>query len=150
MIGILGIRGVIPLNCFPTICRHIGLIKTVPGQLAALPVEAAQLYVCDRLVDCQFHLRRREVLEPRPAEVVVRPALGVLARRKDAALDRLLEPGGLVFFERVQVVEPLEEEQVSDLLDDLQLVGDAAGSEGVPDAVDLVADVAGEHGRTLW
>jgi len=35
------------------------------------------------------------------------------------------------------------------LLDDFVGVGDAAGSEGVPDAVDLVADVACEHVRIL-
>jgi hypothetical protein len=45
----------------------------------------------------------------------------------------------------VQVVEAADEEQVGDLLDHLQRVRDAAGPEGVPDAVDLVLDVAGDH-----
>jgi hypothetical protein len=45
----------------------------------------------------------------------------------------------------VQVVEALEEEQVGDLLDDFQRVGDAAGPEGVPEGVDFGADFAGEH-----
>ena len=46
----------------------------------------------------------------------------------------------------MQVVEPLDEEQVGDLLDHFQRVGDAAGPEGIPDVVDLAADFAGEHG----
>jgi hypothetical protein len=45
----------------------------------------------------------------------------------------------------VQVVQPAQEEQVGDLLDHLQRVGDAAGPEGVPDLVDLALDVAGDH-----
>ena len=69
----------------------------------------------------------------------------VVALGKDAPLNRRLQPGGFVLFERVQVVEPLEEKQVGDLLDDFQRVGDAAGPEGVPDAVDLVTDFVGEH-----
>ena len=68
-------------------------------------------------------------------------ALRVFAFGEDAALDRLLEPGGLVLLERVQVVEPAQEQQVGDLLDDFERVGDAAGPEGVPDAVDLAFGV---------
>lgn len=56
-----------------------------------------------------------------------------------------VEPVGLVFFERVQVVEPAQEEQVGDLLDHLDGVGDAAGPEGVPDLVDFAFEFAGEH-----
>ena len=85
-------------------------------------------------VDDREHLGRREVLEARPAQVVVAASSVVLALGKDAALDRLAEAGGLVLFERVQVVEPLDEEQIGDLLDHLERVGDAARPEGVPDA----------------
>ena len=59
--------------------------------------------------------------------------------------DRLLQPGGFVLFQRVQVVQPLQEQQVGNLLDDFQRVGDAARPEGVPDGVDLGADFACEH-----
>ena len=45
----------------------------------------------------------------------------------------------------LQVVEAPDEQQVGDLLDDLQRVGDAAGPEGVPDAVDLALQLAGDH-----
>ena len=99
----------------------------------------------DVLADHREHLRRGEVLEARPAEVLVGPPLRILALREDPPLHRLLEPIGLVLLQRVHVVEPAEEEQVGDLLDHLQRVRDAAGPEGVPDAVDLVLDVAGDH-----
>ena len=91
----------------------------------------------DVLADDREHLGRREVLEARPAQVLVGALLRVFALREDAPLDRLLQPGGLVLFQRLQVVEPAQEEQVGDLLDDLERVGDAARPEGVPDAVDL-------------
>jgi hypothetical protein len=45
----------------------------------------------------------------------------------------------------VQVVQAPQEEQVGDLLDDLQRVGDAAGPEGIPDSVDLASDFTGHH-----
>jgi hypothetical protein len=47
--------------------------------------------------------------------------------------------------EGVLVIETLDEEQVCDLLDDFEWVGDAAGPEGVPDGVDLAADSSCEH-----
>jgi hypothetical protein len=65
--------------------------------------------------------------------------------REDAAAHRPLEPGGLVLLQRVQVVQTAQEEQVGDLLDDLERVGDAAGPERVPDAVDLVLDFTSDH-----
>ena len=40
---------------------------------------------------------------------------------------------GFVLLQRVQVVEPLDEKQVGDLLDDFERIGDAAGPEGIPD-----------------
>ena len=99
----------------------------------------------DVLADHGVHVGRGEVLEARPAQVLVGAALGVLALGEDPPLHRLLEPGGLVLLQRVQVVQAAQEEQVGDLLDHLQRVGDAAGPEGVPDLVDLALDVAGDH-----
>jgi hypothetical protein len=85
------------------------------------------------------------VLEARPAQVLIRAAPGVLALREDAALYGLFQPGGLVLFQRVQVVQTAQEEQIGDLLDDLERVGDAAGPECVPNAVDLVLDFTSDH-----
>lgn len=67
---------------------------------------------------------------------------------EDAALHGFLQPGGLVFFQGVEVVQAAQEEQVGDLLDDFDRVGDAARPEGVPDLVDFAFEVAGEHG--VW
>jgi len=50
-----------------------------------------------------------------------------------------------VFGQGVQVFQPPQEQQVGDLLDDLKRVGDAAGPEGIPDAVDLALEVTGDH-----
>ncbi len=91
------------------------------------------------------------MLEPGPAVIFVGAFFGVFAGGEDAALHRLFEPGGFVFLQGMEVVEAAEEQQIGDLLDDFERVGDAAGPEGVPDAVNLVADVASEHGsETAW
>ena len=58
---------------------------------------------------------------------------------------RSLQRVGLVFLQLVQIVETTEEEQIGDLLDDLERVGDPAGPEGISDAIDLVLDLAGKH-----
>jgi hypothetical protein len=39
----------------------------------------------------------------------------------------------------VQIVQPPQKQQIGDLLDDFERVGDPPGPEGVPDAVDLIA-----------
>src|SRR5439155_12558506 len=85
----------------------------------------------------------------RPAQVLVGAPPGVPALREDSALNWLLEPGGLVLFQRVQVIQTTQEEQVRDLLDHLERVGDAAGPECVPDAVDLILDFTGDHLKSL-
>ena len=99
----------------------------------------------DAVSDDVVHVGGSEVLEARPAEGVVGAAVGVLAFGKDSALHRPTEPDGLVLLQRLQVVEAAKEEQVGDLLDDLKRIGDAAGPEGVPDAIDLASDLAGQH-----
>ena len=81
-----------------------------------------------------------QLLEHGPAQVALRG-------REDGRFKGLAGAVGFVFFEGLDVVQPLDEEQVGELLDHLHGVGDAAAPEGVPDAVDLVFDAAGDHGR---
>ena len=69
------------------------------------------------------------MFEDFPAEVVVSPAALAVAFREDAALDGLAETVSLIFGESLQIVEAAEEEQVSDLLNDFEGVGDATGPE---------------------
>jgi len=45
----------------------------------------------------------------------------------------------------VQVVEALDEEQVRDLLDHLERVGNAARPEGAPDLIDLAFELSGDQ-----
>ncbi len=101
----------------------------------------------DVSVDDREHLVRREVLEPRPAHVLVGAPLLVFALWEDPALHRLLESRGLVLLQDLQVVQPAQEEQVGDLLDHLKRVGDATRPEGVPDLVDLALDGSRDHER---
>ncbi len=51
----------------------------------------------------------------------------------------------LRLLQRVQLVEPLDEEQVGELLDDRERVRDTAGPHRVPDAVDLGFEFTGDH-----
>lgn len=90
------------------------------------------------------------MLEARPAKVVVEAALGVLAFGEDSAFQlREFQAGGFVLLQRMQVIEPLQEQQVSDLLDDFERVGDAAGPEGISEGVNLAEDIAVELGDQL-
>ena len=84
------------------------------------------------------HFLGRGFLEARPAELV-------LLRGEDRVLDGLFEAVGLVLLEGVDLIQTLDEEQVGELLDDGEGIGDAAGPEGVPDAVYFGFDFASDH-----
>ena len=95
------------------------------------------------------HRRGVFVLEPRPAHVLVGDAAvladAVLALREDAPLHRLAEAVGLVLLECMRLVQAADEEEIGDLLDHLERVGDATRPEGVPDVVDLGAKFTRQH-----
>lgn len=78
-----------------------------------------------------------------PAEMGVGGPGAVIPLGKDAALDRLVELASLLLGTILFFVEALEEEQVGDLLDDFDGVGDAARPKAVPKLVDLVAYFSG-------
>lgn len=61
------------------------------------------------------HFLWLKVLEPRPAELFVETFPIVFPIRKDPLLDRLLSRDSFVYLERMQVVEPLDEQQIRDL-----------------------------------
>lgn len=95
----------------------------------------------DVLGDDGKHRRGVFILQPRPAHLLVGDAAAlaaaVLALREDVPFNRPVHTRGLALFERVHVVEAANEEKVSDLLDHLDRIGDAACPESVPDVVDL-------------
>ena len=99
----------------------------------------------DVLADDREHLGRRQVLEPAPAIIGVGPAPVVSAVGEDRAGHRFAEAVGPVLLEGLEIVEALEEQEVGELLHDFERVGDPARPERVPDAVDLGADVTGQH-----
>ena len=129
--------------------RALHVVRVGGVAIAELAGEPLTQVRKDVLAHDGVHLRRGEVLEARPAEVFIESAFRVAARGKDAPLHRPLEAVGFVFLQRVQVVEPAQEEEIGDLLDHLQRIRDAARPEGVPDAIDLVLDVAGDHALGL-
>jgi len=91
------------------------------------------------LVDDAEHLARLEILEPRPAQVLVGLAALVLAVGKDAPLQWSVERGRLALFDLLHLVEPLDEDQIGDLLDNLEGIGEPARPEIVPDTINLAA-----------
>ena len=84
------------------------------------------------------HLLRRGLFEARPAELV-------LLGGENRILDGFAGAGGLGLFECVQLVEPLDEEQVGELLDDRERIRDATGPHRVPDVVHFGFESAGDH-----
>ena len=131
---------------------HVHSANAIPFRLidmgvgiAELPDQVSAQIGEDVLPHHRERLARGEVLEARPAEVLVGPTPGILAFREDPPLHRFLEPIGLVLLQRMHVVEPPEKQQVGDLLDHLQRVRDTAGPERVPDLVNLGLDVACDH-----
>jgi hypothetical protein len=84
------------------------------------------------------HLLRRALLKSGPAQLRLR-------RREDRLLDGLAGAGGLALLEGLQLIEPLDEQQIGELLDDRQRVGDPAGPHGVPDLVDSAFEFACDH-----
>ena len=92
---------------------------------SAFPVERADEWE-DMLVDDAKHLRAGEMLEARPAQVRIRLATLVRALGEDASLDRGAECGGLALLQLLHLVETLDEDQIGDLLDHLERVGQAA------------------------
>jgi hypothetical protein len=108
----------------------------------------------DVLVDDLAHAPRLEILEPRPAQIFIRLAalirvagLGapVVPLGENPALQRLAEPGRSQLRQFLHLIEALDEDEIGDLLDHLQRIGDAARPEIIPDRVDLVAQFTGEH-----
>jgi hypothetical protein len=71
------------------------------------------------------------------------PAIGPFG--EDASLHRLFETRCLQLFYSVKVIKAPEKEQVRDLFDDFERIRDPARPEGIPEGVDLVADVSSQH-----
>jgi hypothetical protein len=66
--------------------------------------------------------------------------LNRLQRKLSNALPRESAPSG-----KMQVVQAAQKEQISDLLNHFNRVGNAARPEGVPNLVNFAFEIAGEH-----
>ena len=60
-----------------------------------------------------------------------------LVRAENGILNGLPGARGFLFLDRLQLIQPFDEQQVGHLLYDLHGVGDAAAPECVPDLVNL-------------
>ena len=99
----------------------------------------------DVVADDLEHLLGFKVFEPGPAQIVERAFFLVSSRREDSIGNRLLRPICFVLFQRVQIVEPFDEQQVRDLFHHFQRIGDPAGPKCVPEPVDFAAYLACQH-----
>jgi hypothetical protein len=88
--------------------------------------------------DCK-HLARLERFEARPTQILVRPVALVLTFREDASLHLDLELRGLPFLDGVELIETLDKQKLSDLLDHRERVRDAARPEIIPNTINLRA-----------
>ena len=81
--------------------------------------------------------------------VIVRPKRRLVEKyAKDESWVTLTpeeKAGGLVFLQDLKVVQPPQEQEIGDLLDDFERVRDASGPESVPDAIDLILNFASDH-----
>src|SRR6266545_313199 len=97
------------------------------------------------------HLFGRQMAELRPAQLLAGPFLAaaclVLSIEQRRGL--LLQELGIAATLFIQRVEPPHEQQVADLLDGGQRVGDAARPEAVPELVDFRANNWCQHSVTL-
>ena len=94
----------------------------------------------DLVLDGLEHGLRGHLLEARPAQ-------GDLLLGEDRVFDGFAGARGLGFLQRVQLVEPLDEQQVGELLDDRERVRDAPGPHRVPDLIYFRFEFAGNHMR---
>ena len=94
-------------------------------------------------------LKRHNKLNDKKSIPVRKPEHGMMKHRmrpvvqRDGVVHWLTEGVGLSFFGLLHVVEALGKQQVGDLLNDRQRVGDTARPEGVPDLIDLITDLTG-------
>src|SRR5579863_3834674 len=97
------------------------------------------------LVDNGVHLARIEILEPAPAEVLIGTLLAVLALGEEARLHGLLFYIGLQFLGGFEFVQALEEEEIGNLLNDFQRVGNPTRPKSIPYLINLTADLTSKH-----
>ena len=58
---------------------------------------------------------------------------------------RLAGAARLLLSEGVQIVEPADEQQIGDLLDNLERIGDTSRPEGIPNSIDLALQLPGDQ-----
>jgi len=63
--------------------------------------------------------------------------------REDAAAHRLARALAAAFLKGFQFIQPPNEQEIGELLEDLQRVGNTTAPERIPDSVYLVAELTG-------
>jgi hypothetical protein len=101
-----------------------------------VPAEGAEERENLRVDDLE-HLAGLIVLEHRPSQLL--PIWAEAQGLRPAGAARLLLSEG------VQIVEPADEKQIGDLLDNLEWIGDTPGPEGIPNSVDLALQLPSDQ-----
>jgi hypothetical protein len=127
---------------------RVAHVAGIARALGAQPAQPREHVVGDDVE----HRLRVEVREHVPAQVAVGAPPGkvaVIAVGEDRVLDHAPKPRDPVLLHELQVVKALDEQQVGDLLDDLDRVGDSARPEGIPHAIDLALELVGHPASSL-
>lgn len=101
----------------------------------------------DRFGEHREHLIAAEPFEAAPAQVDVGPGFRVVPDREDRVFDGLSKKVGFLLGQRLLFIEPLQEQQIRDLFDDFQGVGNTAAPERIPDLVYLGLNFTCDHPR---
>ena len=99
-----------------------------------------------QLLHHRVHLPGGEVVEPGPLELFPgHGAVPCLDLSGKNALVGQAQHGALLGTQVVRLIQVMDEHEVGHLLHHVQGVGDAAGPEGLPEAVDFVSQFASDH-----
>jgi hypothetical protein len=85
------------------------------------------------------HRAGLKILEAFPALLFIRHALWVVTFGEDSASEGLFEARSFALLDLLHLIQAFEKEEVGDLFDDLDRVGNATRPESIPDAVNLIA-----------
>lgn len=116
-------------------------VRHVPGERAAFAVEIFDEWE-DLLLDVGQHKLCLHFLDVAPSQggfvdrVFLLNVVGQKVFTREAGNEGIARERGVVLALGIQIIEPLHEQQVSDLLDGGERIGDAAGPESVPELVD--------------
>jgi len=89
------------------------------------------------IVNHLIHLCWGKVLKFRPSQIFISTFFRIYSLWENPPFDRLLGSRRLIYLKRVQIVEPPQKQQVSNLLDHFKRVRNTTRPESIPNSIDL-------------